>query len=1043
MPSPLQSHIRGRTRLVVLPEATPSVKGAIWLHSLTAIRGGAILSHQLGSAGRALTFHYAGRGPVAVVAVTTLQILHSTERTSIELQKLLRKRTGVMSYLGTVSDPTQLSTSLAKAAVSMLPESFSNAGELFRDEYEEAIRGGILHMHRLACQLRLATETKAPTREDLFGTLRLLVQVDALITDEITTTEEATKPTALRCSTAGIAVLSLPPLRELQLSKALESSADSYGLTSIRLDIDQGPSGDQYPAHLYELQEWPYDDEIAIPLLLAQTQEFRITPTIHSIESRSRGSPLKLTAFQRPSYARLKRGTRSSPQTIWTRVHVCQPHANAGYEHLSYVALAGIYSELQSDMTEYPGLTANEKLALRLCRGYLCMHVSRSGIPIGYLGDGPDDDREDKKLDFRPYRVTILDYLTALSAGIYSSTGDYLVALTAGPSIFESQENPLSFSPDEKYIQFCLQGLKPTSMWLELTRTERRSYVSLITEMTKSPNVTIDTRAFKSKLMTGSTTFRTGGSLTGKERNLRRLLYEHQQLIIYDYFLAKRFSLTTSWLTNALMRLGFNTVFVLSIEGAVITADKEHVAILVLVEDIGLTLTRYISDLRERMHLQVKADPNIPSKFWPRTTVYHSLLGCTLAGRICCYQPLLLTGLRRCYSISATGTISSVSPDGPKTYSTLETSVTFGKACPIYTGPLIVGSYSHLLSSVSHLASVDGTTVLLCLRSLHILLLIDLESGEKQVIGPPIALNKPFSGRSVVTNLPPCPLFEGLKQIPVVPGVEHSSGMLVGYISDFSDTDEMRESLRNPGSEQEWLERQRSIVVHEDSDELVTPGLTDPSDTEAVSIRQVVTSDTETKEVLVHIACQKGRDWRQARTFRSHPLMESRSIEEMNIRVSSGHGLQAWVYNPLAVQLLTFRGLVVLAAIGLSPSLAAVGYIYTWHCAVNELTIQAIIDLGVTPIDTSRFGSKVLEEIEAEDGRCASASIANTHDSFIFSIPCLIKDVTNPIHIPGTRLVEIGVYGEIRQAFETRGSYRCLTPNLGVRRRLQPIGEST
>ncbi|TNJ26524.1 hypothetical protein GMRT_10485 [Giardia muris] len=1041
MPSGLQSHVRGRTRLIVLPETSPSIQGAAWFRSLTAIHGGTILSHQLGFTGRAFTFHYVGREPVAIIVVTTLQILYSTERTSIGLQKLFRKRTNVLTYLRTVSDPNKLSMRLAKLAVSRLPESFASAGDLFQTEYKEAIRIGVLFLHRLATQLSLDADTKAPTREEVLETLRLVVQVDVAITSQAAMPEESAKSMALRCGSAGITVLSLPPLKELRLSETTESSIDNYGLVTIRLDINQGPSGDQYPAQLYELQEWPYNDEAHIPIVLAQTQEFRITPIIQSIESRSQDFRLKLTAFQRPGYVKLQPGTKTSPKTIWTREHICQPLANVGYDHLSYLALACAYSELQSDMTGFPGLTANERLALALCRSHLCMHVSRVGIPLGYLGDGLNEDRDDKRFDFRPYQATLLDYLVALSATIYSNTGDYLVALTSGPGLFESHGNLLSFSPDEKYVRFCLQGLDTTSMWLDLMRAEWRSYVSLVTEMIAEPNVTIDTRTSKSKLMAGSHSFRTGGPLTGKERNLKKTLQERQQLIVYDYFLAKRFTLTTGWLTNTLVRLGFNTVFVLSIEGAVITADKEHVALLVLVEDIGLPLTRYVADLRERIHLQVKTNPAIPSKLWPQTSVYHCLLGCTLAGRVCCYQPLLLTGLRRCYSISTTGAISSIGPESTRVYSALETSVAFGKACPIYTGPLIVGSYSHLLSSVSCLASANETSVLLCLRSLHVLLIIDLESGEKQLIGPPIAFNKPFSGRSVATNLPPCALFEGLKQIPVVPGVEHSSGMLVGYASDYSDTDEMRDSFRNAGSDQEWLERQKSIVMCEDSDEVVIPGFTDPSDTDAVSVRQVITSDTETRETTVHIACQKGRDWKQARTFRSHPLMESRSIEEMNIRVSSGNGLQAWVYTPLAVQLLSFRGLIVLAAIGLSPSLAAVGYIYIWHCAVNELTIQAIIDLGVVPLDASCLGSRTIEATESDDGRCNSSSIASTHDSFIFSVPCLIKDNTNAIHIPGIRLVEVGVYGEIRQAFETRGSYRCLTPNLGVKRRLQPLGE--
>lgn len=519
-----------------------------------------------------------------------------------------------------------------------------------------------------------------------------------------------------------------------------------------------------------------------------------------------------------------------------------------------------------------------------------------------------------------------------------------------------------------------------------------------------------------------------------------------QQVILYTPGMEKRFALSTGQI-HLSVRLCYPNlnICILKIETARVLTCGQFIVALVLVEDINLSLSDYLKYLSNSVvFTHTPPAPNLPS-----TSVYHCLFTFSLDGAFVGIQPLLLGGLSRYYKSDDTDAFS-ICTLGTSTKQIAESAskaatAPFDSTFPVYTGPLAASLHSRVLSDVSNISISISSNVYLCLRSLHLVLHLDVLTGEKSLIGFEQSLVHPYSTRFVTSSGAPLPIFMDMRLQPIL--LPASASSIVGeLLSDYTDT-EIVDILQKNHYIEDIKRLSTATYALEESDEIRSPGYcTDTSEGEVDGKRRGLHRDI-LADSNVRLSLPLNADGRQflgPRLFKPNKLSITHHSKKYNVSLIFDDSIMYFPHYPIAISRFHFKDINLIAVIGQGKNTNYWGVAFT-ECTVRgsrSLVRQMVVDLGVPYICEFNpvLNATVPRVPQSSTGRISTASISCTGDSLIFAVPTKsLMPGESGQRIPATRLVEIGFYTELRQIVEIAGTHRIHTPFRIVNHQMRPV----
>lgn len=519
-----------------------------------------------------------------------------------------------------------------------------------------------------------------------------------------------------------------------------------------------------------------------------------------------------------------------------------------------------------------------------------------------------------------------------------------------------------------------------------------------------------------------------------------------QQVILYTLGMEKRFSLSTGQI-HLSIRLNYPAlnIRIIRIEAATVPACGQFIVALVLVEDMNLSLNDYLKYLSNSIvFIHTPAATNLPS-----TSVYHCLFTFSLDGAFVGLQPLSLGGINRYYKPDDDDALFirtlGISTKKPMELTSKVATAPFDSSFPVYTGPLTGSLHSRILSDVSNISSSISSHVYLCLRNLHLVLHLNVLTGEKVLIGFKQSLIQPYVTRFVVSPGACLPIFMDMKLQSIL--IPESSSSIVGeLLSDYTDT-EVADIFQKNNEIEDIKKLSIATYALEESDEIRTPGYcTDTSEGEFDNKKIGLHADLQ-GEANVRLSLSLNGDSKKFLgpcLFKPNKLSITHYSNKYNVSLIFDDAIVYFPHYPVAISRFHFKEIHLIAVIGQGKNTNYWGIVFT-ECTFRGscvLVRQMVVDLGVPYICESNpvFNTDVSQTPHSSTGKISTATISCTGDSLIFAVPTkALMPGKSGQRIPATRLVEIGFYTEIRQIAEIAGVYRTHTPFKIANHQMRPV----
>ena len=792
---------------------------------------------------------------------------------------------------------------------------------------------------------------------------------------------------------------------------------------------------------------------------------------------------------------------------VWLTAETLQPLSRVGYTYAPYVILSSAFSvhTLHLDDCKFivsRAKTLEEKQSLYFCQGRLATEISFSGAilsDIGILKHAvlTSNDKTIRSTNLEVCSLasavvpicnqssidesmiigsvetdTISEVISPFSnkahaleqqlAIIHAVYEDLYIAITAGPPAHSTNNSNTFYSLScedswRAYQLNCFRYWQNTAPYID---TEAASSLNSYEAIMKSdigfcsyslvktlPNKSVQPskRDIKLYLSTQPSPLPLC-SLMKRPTVVDKRWTLQQQVILYTPGMEKRFALSTGQI-YLYIRLHYPrlNLYVLRIETARILTCGQFVTVLVLVEDINLSVSDYLKALSDSIvFTRVPSTSSLPS-----TSVYHCLFTCSLDGAFIGIQPLLLGGLGRYHKpddadASTIRTLCTYTKQRTDAVTKTATAP-FDSTFPVYTGPLAVSIYSRILSDVSNIATSVSSSVYLCLRNLHLILQLDVLTGARTLIGFPYSLLHPYATKFVASSGIPLPIFMGIELQPILLPVSASS--IVGeLLSDHTDTEVVDNLQRSSDVEND---QKLSVITYmlEESDDIRTPGYcTDTSEGEGDGDKRGTLADLRV-DPRVRLSLPLGDDGRQflgPRLFKPNRLSITHCSKKYGVSVILDDNIMHFLHYPVAISRFHFKDVHLIAVIGQGRNANYWGIAFT-ECTFKgscSLVRQMVVDLGVPYTCESHpiLNTVTSQTPSSSTGKISTATISCTGDSLIFSIPTksLMPGESGQV-IPATRLVEIGFYTELRQIVEVAGTHRTHTPFRVVNHQMRPV----
>ncbi|EFO65708.1 Hypothetical protein GLP15_3147 [Giardia lamblia P15] len=796
-----------------------------------------------------------------------------------------------------------------------------------------------------------------------------------------------------------------------------------------------------------------------------------------------------------------------SDKSVWLTLEVSQPLSRVGYTHAPYVILSTAFSThtLHSDDCKVildKVKTFEEQQALYFCQGRLATEVSSSGVILSDIGmlkhavlspstklvgsadtgaysladavlpissQSPVDGSasagyfrsEESSEILSPFsnKASVLEQQLAVIHAVYE---DLYLAITAGPPAHPTSDSNVFYclSCEDSWRAYRLdcfrywQGTAPCiDSGAAKTLDNYRVLLETDTELCsyRPARILSDKPVQSSKKYLKHYTSAQVNPLPLCSLMKRPTLIDkrwalQQQVILYIPGMEKRFALSTGQIYFS-VKLYYPqlNLYIIRIETARILTCGQFIAVLVLVEDMNLSLRDYLNYLSESIVFTHAP----PASTLPLTSVYHCLFTFSLDGAFIGIQPLLLGGLGRyhrpddadAFTIRTLGISTKPQTKPTSKVATAPFCTTF----PVYTGPLVASLYTRILSDVASLAASVSSSIYICLRNLHLVLHLDVLTGEKMLMGFAQSLVHPYSTRFVTSSNASLPTFMDIKFQPIL--LPASASSLVGeLLSDYTDT-EVVDILQKDHAIDTKQAASIATYALEESDEIRTPGYcTDTSEGEIDNKKKGSLTNFQTN-LSVRLSLLLSDDGKQLlgpRLFKPNRLSVTHYSKEYGVSLIFDDTIMYFPHYPVAISRFHLKDIYLIAVVGQGRNKNYWGVTFT-ECTFGgscSLVRQMVVDLGVPYICESYpvLNVTTSQAPPSSTGKISTASISCTGDSLIFTVPTksLIPGNSGQM-VPATRLVEIGFYMELRQVAEIAGVHRTHTPFRIVNHQIRPV----
>lgn len=796
-----------------------------------------------------------------------------------------------------------------------------------------------------------------------------------------------------------------------------------------------------------------------------------------------------------------------SDKSVWLTLEVSQPLSRIGYMYAPYVILSTAFSThtLHPDDSKVifdRVKTFEEQKTLYFCQGRLATEISSSGVVLSDIGmlkhavlnpinksmassdmgaysladavipifnQSPVDgsasagyfSREEFSEVLSPFsnKVSALEQQLAVIHAVYE---DLYLAITAGPPAHLTNDSNIFYclSCEDSWRAYRLdcfkywQGVAPcidsgaakaldSCRVLLETDTELCSYHPAKALSDKPVQLSKkDLRQYTATQVNPLPLC----SLMKRPILIDKRWALQQQVILYVSGMEKRFVLSTGQIYFSI-RLHYPqlNLYIIRIETARILTCGQFIAALVLIEDINLSLSDYLNYLSDSIvftHVP-------PASTLPSTSVYHCLFTFSLDGAFIGIQPLLLGGLGRYYRSDDADAFTIRTLGIPTRCQTKPASkvatASFDSTFPVYTGPLVASLYTRILSDVASLAVSVSSGIYICLHNLHLVLHLDVLTGEKTLMGCMQSLVHPYSTRFVVSSSASLPIFMDMKLQSIL--LPASASSLVGeLLSDYTDT-EVVDILQKDHTIDTGPAASIATYALEESDEIRTPGYcTDTSEGEVDSKRKGSPTNPQTKLDMRFslLLSDNGRQFLRPRLFKPNRLSITHYSKKHGVSLIFDDTIMHFPHYPVAISRFHLKDTHLIAVIGQGRNKNYWGVTFT-ECTFGgscSLVRQMVVDLGVPYICESHpvLNTTTSQAPPSSTGKISTASISCTGDSLIFTVPTKsLMPGNSGQMIPATRLVEVGFYTELRQVAEIAGVYRTHTPFRIVNHQMRPV----